>query len=253
MMRRKIVAGNWKMHTTPEEGLSLARQIMETAHANEHREVIFFPPFVHLPAIQQEVSVSPFFSVGAQNCSDQEKGAFTGEVAAFMLRAIDVSWVMIGHSERRQYYHETHAILKRKVDQAIAHQLLVMFCCGETLQQRQEGNFREVIRKQLEESLFHLDAEQINQVAIAYEPVWAIGTGQTATPDQAQEVHAFIRELLQQKYGDSVASAVRILYGGSVKADNARELFNKPDIDGGLVGGASLHASDFVSIIHAAE
>jgi triosephosphate isomerase len=252
-MRRKIVAGNWKMHTTPEEGLLLARQIMETAHTNEHREVIFFPPFVHLPTIQQEVSVSPFFSVGAQNCSDQEKGAYTGEVAAFMLRSINVSWVLVGHSERRQYYHETHAILKRKVDQVLANQLRVMFCCGETLQQRKDGNFREVIQQQLEESLFHLTAEQMDAVAIAYEPVWAIGTGQTATPEQAQEVHAFIRELIGKKYGKAVASQIRILYGGSVKPDNARELFNKPDIDGGLVGGASLHATDFVSIIHAAE
>lgn len=252
-MRRKIVAGNWKMHTTPEEGLLLARQIMETAHANEHREVIFFPPFVHLPSIQQEVSVSPFFSVGAQNCSDQEKGAFTGEVAAFMLRSLQVSWVLVGHSERRQYYYETHAILKRKVDLALANELMVMFCCGETLQQRQDGFFRDVIRQQLEESLFHVTAEQMASVAIAYEPVWAIGTGQTATPVQAQEVHAFIRELLDKKYGNTVASKIRILYGGSVKPDNAGDLFNKPDIDGGLVGGASLHASDFVSIIHAAE
>ncbi len=252
-MRRKIVAGNWKMHTTPEEGLFLARQIMETAPANEHREVIFFPPFVHLPTIQQEVSVSPFFSVGAQNCSDQEKGAFTGEVAAFMLRSIDITWVLVGHSERRQYYHETHAMLKRKVDIILSNELRVMFCCGETLQQRQEGNYRDVIQEQLEASLFHLKTEHMNHVAIAYEPVWAIGTGQTATPDQAQEVHAFIRELIEKKYGKTVASQIRILYGGSVKPDNARELFSKPDIDGGLVGGASLHATDFVSIIHAAE
>ncbi|MCX7744807.1 MAG: triose-phosphate isomerase [Flavobacteriales bacterium] len=252
-MRKKIVAGNWKMHTTPDEGLTLARQVMETAHANEHREVIFFAPFVHLTTLQKEVSVSPFFSVGAQNCSNHEKGAFTGEVAAFMLRSIDVSWVLVGHSERRQYYHENHTILKQKVDQALSQQLLVMFCCGETLDQRMEGNFREVIRKQLEESLFHLDATQMNQVAIAYEPVWAIGTGQTATPDQAQEVHAFIRELIKQKYGDGVAARVRIVYGGSVKPDNAKDLFNKPDIDGGLVGGASLNALDFVTIIHAAE
>lgn len=252
-MRRKIVAGNWKMHTTPEEGLLLARQIMETAHANEHREVIFFPPFVHLPSIQQEVSVFPYFSVGAQNCSDQEKGAFTGEVAAFMLRAIQVSWVLVGHSERRQYYCETHAIIKRKVDLALANELMVMFCCGETLQQRQKGNFRDVIQQQLEESLFHVTAEQMEHVAIAYEPVWAIGTGQTAIPEQAQEVHAFIRELINKKYGNTVASKIRILYGGSVKPENAGDLFNNPDIDGGLVGGASLHASDFVSIIHAAK
>jgi triosephosphate isomerase len=252
-MRKKIVAGNWKMNTTPEEGLNLVIQILHQVRANDKREVIFFPPFTHLDLIQKNIQNQPFFSVGAQNCSNELKGAYTGEISVKMLQAMNISWVMIGHSERRQIFSETSALLQKKTTIAVTVGMNIMFCCGETLEERESGDFKKIIETQLNDSLFHVDKEKMKTITIAYEPVWAIGTGKTATPEQAEEIHAFIRSLVQSKYDDETARQIRILYGGSVKADNANQLFNMPNIDGALVGGASLIANEFCQIISAAE
>jgi triosephosphate isomerase len=252
-MRKKIVAGNWKMNTTPEEGLNLVIQILHQVRANDKREVIFFPPFTHLDLIQKNIQNQPFFSVGAQNCSNELKGAYTGEISVKMLQAMNISWVMIGHSERRQIFSETSALLQKKTTIAVNVGMNIMFCCGETLEERESGDFKKIIETQLNDSLFHVDKEKMKTITIAYEPVWAIGTGKTATPEQAEEIHAFIRSLVQSKYDDETARQIRILYGGSVKADNANQLFNMPNIDGALVGGASLIANEFCQIISAAE
>lgn len=212
-------------------------------------EVVLFPPYVFLPPVVRVCADQQGISAGAQNCHQEEKGAFTGEVSAGMLASLGVTHVLVGHSERRAYFGEDDQMLAKKVERALAHGLTPVFCCGEMLQEREAGNHFEVIASQLENGLFWLDEKQILKTVIAYEPVWAIGTGVTASPDQAQEVHAFIRRLLLDKYGAGVSDSLPILYGGSCNAQNARELFSRQDVDGGLIGGASLKAEDFYKII----
>ncbi len=212
-------------------------------------EVVLFPPHVFLPPVVRICADHQGISAGAQNCHQEEKGAFTGEVSAGMLASLGVTHVLVGHSERRAYFGEDDQMLAKKVERALAHGLTPVFCCGEMLQEREAGNHFEVIKSQLGNGLFWLDEIQIRKTVIAYEPVWAIGTGVTASPDQAQEVHAFIRKLLADKYEAGVSANLSILYGGSCNAQNARELFSRQDVDGGLIGGASLKAEDFIKII----
>lgn len=248
-MRTRIVAGNWKMNKTLEEAQALTDEVV-ALHAKEIRgakEVILCVPFPFLASISKRLGNGPV-RAGAQDCSEHESGAYTGEVSAFMLKSIGIPYVILGHSERRQYFNEDGILLARKIDRALAHQLTPIFCCGEPLEIREQGTHGDLVRKHVEEGLFHLSAADISKVVIAYEPVWAIGTGKTATSAQAQEMHAVIRKQLFSKYGERVAQTVPILYGGSVKPDNAKELFSCPDVDGGLVGGASLKARDFIDI-----
>jgi len=249
MSRRKIAAGNWKMNTTFEDGMELARKI---SHASipEDVEVILGIPYVYLkPAIDMLLHV-PKVSVAAQNCHSKEKGAYTGEISTHMLSSISCPYVYIGHSERREYFNESSEELADKVDRAFAQKLDIVFCCGESLEIRKSGNQNEYVCRQIEESLFHLTKEQFRKLVIAYEPIWAIGTGETASPGQAQEMHNAIRSSFAAKYGDEVAATIPILYGGSVKSANAEEIFSQADVDGGLVGGASLDAEHFEKIIN---
>lgn len=247
-MRKKIVAGNWKMNTTPEEGVILAKEI-ESLLKQESKGtgVILCPPFTHIKDVVAAVSGSSI-EVGAQNCADQLSGAYTGEISVNMIKAIGAGYVIIGHSERRAYYHETNEILFNKVKLALANGLKVIYCCGETLEERNDNRLFDVIREQLFDGLFGLSADSFADVIVAYEPVWAIGTGVTATKEQAQEMHQFIRSLISEKYG-AMAETTTILYGGSCKPSNAVELFAQKDVDGGLIGGAALNAKDFVDII----
>lgn len=249
-MRKHIVAGNWKMNCTFGEADDLINGIMEQLESKElprETQLIVCPPFPYLEMTTDYANDS-YFLVGAQNVSDQERGAYTGEVSAEMLESLEIDYCIVGHSERRAYYGETDAMVAAKVDQLLAHSLKPIVCVGEVLEEREAGRQLEVVKSQVEKGLFHLTAEQIQQVVVAYEPVWAIGTGKTATPEQAQEIHAHIRSLLAGQYGQAVADEVSILYGGSCKPSNAKELFACPDIDGGLIGGASLKAEDFVAI-----
>jgi triosephosphate isomerase len=252
-MRKKIVAGNWKMNKTAEEAVALTSELVNMIKDEVRSEVavVLCPPALYLTTLNHYLKDTPNVSLGAQNCHEQTSGAYTGEIAAPMIRSIGVEYVIIGHSERRQYFGETNATLATKVDQALANDLTPIFCCGESLEQRQNEDFVAVVKKQLTESLFHLSAEQLAKVVIAYEPIWAIGTGLTASAEQAQEMHAALREHLAGKYGTEVADDISILYGGSVNAANAAELFASPDVDGGLVGGASLKSREFVNIIKA--
>lgn len=251
-MRQKIVAGNWKMNKTLDEGIQLAAELKQLLQADAPKcEVIVATPFIHLSKVAELLAESPV-GVSAQNCANHDKGAYTGEVSAEMVRSTGATHVILGHSERREYYGETPALLREKVDLALAAGLKVIFCIGETLQQREANQQEEVCKMELSESLFHLPAASWSQITIAYEPIWAIGTGKTATATEAQDIHAFIRRTIAQHYGEEVAEAVRILYGGSCKPTNAAELFAEPDIDGGLIGGASLKAADFMGIIKAA-
>ncbi|MBR0170189.1 MAG: triose-phosphate isomerase [Bacteroidales bacterium] len=252
-MRKHIVAGNWKMNNTFNEADDLLNSIMEQLEEKElprDTQVIVCPPFPFLEMTSDYANDS-YFMVGAQNVSDQEKGAYTGEVSAAMLESMEIDYCIVGHSERRAYYGETNKTVAAKVDQLLKHGLKPIVCVGEVLEEREANRQFEVVKQQVEEGLFHLDAEHLQQVVIAYEPVWAIGTGKTATPEQAQEIHHYIRTLLAQKYGDAVANEISILYGGSCKPSNAKELFACPDIDGGLIGGASLKAEDFIGIVTA--
>ena len=252
-MRKHIVAGNWKMNNTFNEADDLLNSIMEQLEEKElprDTQVIVCPPFPFLEMASDYANDS-YFMVGAQNVSDQEKGAYTGEVSAAMLESMEIDYCIVGHSERRAYYGETNKTVAAKVDQLLKHGLKPIVCVGEVLEEREANRQFEVVKQQVEEGLFHLDAEHLQQVVIAYEPVWAIGTGKTATPEQAQEIHHYIRTLLAQKYGDAVANEISILYGGSCKPSNAKELFACPDIDGGLIGGASLKAEDFIGIVTA--
>ena len=250
-MRKKIVAGNWKMNMNLQDGVALAKEINEALAADKPNcDVVVCTPFIHLASVAQVLDAS-VVGLGADNCADKEKGAFTGEVSAEMVKSTGAQYVILGHSERRQYYGETAAILKEKVDLALAHGLKVIFCCGETLEEREAEKQNEVVKAELEGSVFHLDAEAWKNIIIAYEPIWAIGTGKTATSDQAEEMLAYIRSIVAEKYGKDAAEDTSILYGGSCKASNAPELFSKPDIDGGLIGGASLKAADFKGIIDA--
>jgi len=249
-MRKHIVAGNWKMNCTFDEADELINGIMEKLENSElprETQLIVCPPFPYLEMTSDYANDS-YFMVGAQNVSDQEKGAYTGEVSAEMLESMEIDYCIVGHSERRGYYGETDKIVAAKVDQLLKHGLKPIVCVGEVLEEREAGKQLDVVKRQVEEGLFHLTAEQMKEVVIAYEPVWAIGTGKTATPEQAQEIHAHIRSLLTAKYGKELADEISILYGGSCKPSNAKELFACPDIDGGLIGGASLKAEDFVAI-----
>jgi triosephosphate isomerase (TIM) len=250
-MRTKIVAGNWKMNKTLAEAQALVTELTSAvAGIKTSAKIVVCVPFPYLPAIQTQLGASGRIQVGAQNCSEHESGAYTGEVSAAMIKSCGVPYVIVGHSERRQYFGEDGALLAKKVDKALAHQLTPIFCCGEPLEIREKGTHEALVRKQTEDGLFHLSAEAIQKVVIAYEPVWAIGTGKTASAQQAQDMHAVIRKHIEGKYGKAVADKITILYGGSVKPDNAKELFSCPDVDGGLVGGASLKASDFTGIIN---
>ena len=250
-MRKKIVAGNWKMNLNLQDGVALAKEINEALVAEKPNcEVIICTPFIHLASVAQVLDQN-VVALGAENCADKAKGAYTGEVSAEMVKSTGAQYVILGHSERRQYYGETAEILKEKVDLALANGLKILFCCGETLEERQAEKQNEVVKAELEGSVFHLDAEAWKNIVIAYEPIWAIGTGMTATSDQAEEMLAYIRSIVAEKYGQEAAEETSILYGGSCKASNAPELFSKPNIDGGLIGGASLKCADFKGIIDA--
>jgi triosephosphate isomerase len=251
-MRKKIVAGNWKMNLELNEGIALARAVNEhfITEPLKGKEVILCTPFIHLSMVSSLLS-APGLSVGAQNCNDHKSGAYTGEVSAAMIRSTGASYVIIGHSERRTFYQEDDNLLAAKTGEALRNNLMVIFCCGEVLAEREKKSHFEVVRRQLENGLFIMPEEDFRKCVIAYEPVWAIGTGITATPAQAQEMHHFIRELIAAKYGRKTAEDTTILYGGSCKASNAGELFANPDVDGGLIGGASLVKEEFCNIVKA--
>lgn len=249
-MRKKIVAGNWKMNKTWEEAQALTSEIIgmvaDEVKGNVH--VVLCTPFPYLLSVKNQLGNSTKIAVGAQNCSEHDAGAYTGEVSALMLKSMGIPYVIVGHSERRQYFGEDGKRLATKVDKALANGITPIFCCGEPLEIRENGTHEQLVKKQVEESLFHLSTDALQKVVIAYEPVWAIGTGKTATSQQAQDMHAVIRRHLASNYG-AIAENISILYGGSVKADNAKELFACVDVDGGLVGGASLKSREFVEII----
>lgn len=250
-MRKKIVAGNWKMNLNLQEGVALAKELNDALKAEKPNcDVIICTPFIHLASIANFLDQS-VVALGAENCADKEKGAYTGEVSAEMVKSTGASYVILGHSERRAYYHETSEILKEKVNLALANGLKVIFCVGEILEEREANRQNDVVKAQLEGSLYDLTPEQFANVVLAYEPVWAIGTGKTATAEQAEEMHAFIRATIAEKFGKMAAEETSILYGGSCKASNAKELFAKPNVDGGLIGGAALKADSFTGIIDA--
>lgn len=247
-MRKKLVAGNWKMNMTFSEGIDLINNILNQApNIPQGVELLIAPPFIHTSEAARLIKESPVH-LGAQNCSQHDGGAYTGEISARMLRSTGVTHVILGHSERRAYFHEEAEMLKGKISQALQNQVIPIFCCGEQLDERENGQHFKTITQQLEDSLFSFSSEELSTLIIAYEPVWAIGTGKTASPEQAQEMHAHIRQLMLNKYGKSFADELTILYGGSCKPGNAKELFANPDVDGGLIGGASLKPDDFLAI-----
>ncbi len=249
MERQHIVAGNWKMNKTYTEGRDLANQIVESLQPSEVL-VILCPPYIHLTNISNIIKDVTNLSVGAQNCYHKQQGAYTGEVSPQMLKSTGAEYVILGHSERREYFDESDEMLAQKIDLVLETGLRPIFCCGEKLEVREAGEHEALVARQVRTALFHLPPETMQRVVIAYEPVWAIGTGKTASPAQAQDMHRYIRGLLAQQYGSEVAEGTSILYGGSVKPDNATELFSQPDVDGGLIGGASLKADDFLAIVH---
>lgn len=250
-MRKKIVAGNWKMNTNLQEGVALAKEINEALKAAQPKcDVIVAVPFTHLASINAVIDPAKL-GLGAENCANHKSGAYTGEVSAPMVASTGATYVILGHSERRQYYGETSEILKEKVALALENNLTPIFCIGEVLEERENGTYNEVVKKQIEEALFNLSAEDFGKIILAYEPVWAIGTGKTATDDQAEDMHAFIRGVIADRYGKEVAENTSILYGGSCKPSNAPQLFAKPDVDGGLIGGASLECGSFMGIVNA--
>ena len=250
-MRKKIVAGNWKMNLNLQEGISLAKELNATLEAEKPNcDVVICTPFIHLASVAQVVNPA-IIGVGAENCADKEQGAFTGEVSAAMVKSTGAQYVILGHSERRAYQKETFEQLEEKVKLALKNGLKVIFCVGEVLAEREANIQNKAVKEALEGSVLSLGAEDFKNVIIAYEPVWAIGTGKTATAEQAEDMHAFIRSVIAEKYGQDIAENTSILYGGSCKASNAPELFSKPDIDGGLIGGASLKCTDFKGIIDA--
>jgi triosephosphate isomerase len=250
-MRQNIVAGNWKMNKTLQEGVELATELNNILAAKTPNcKVVVGVPATHITEVVKAVDAAKI-SVAAQNCADKESGAYTGEISASMVQSTGAECVILGHSERREYYGETNEILKEKTDLALANGLTPIFCIGEVLEEREANKQNEVVKTQIEEALFHLSADEFGKIVLAYEPVWAIGTGKVATPEQAQEIHAYIRSVIADKYGAEVADNCSILYGGSCKPSNAKELFANPDVDGGLIGGASLKAEDFVGIIDA--
>jgi triosephosphate isomerase len=248
-MRQKIVAGNWKMNKNASETQTLLQELVEKAPHN-NAKIIVAPTFVNLAAAVNQLK-NTSIEVAAQNMHQHENGAYTGEISADMLQSIGVNTVIIGHSERRAYFNETDSILAYKVNTALNHNMKVIFCFGEELKDRQNNQHFNVVENQLRDGLFDIANESWENIVLAYEPVWAIGTGETASPEQAQEMHAFIRETVREHYGSNIAQSVSILYGGSVKPDNAKEIFGKPDVDGGLIGGAALKVDDFVAIINA--
>ena len=251
MTRKKIVAANWKMNLTLRQGEELVDALIEGLPKNLTCEVVIAPPLTHIHFLVNQISGTPIHPA-AQNCHHAASGAYTGEVSVEMLKSAGATYCITGHSERRQIFNETNDFIKSKVDSILKGDLIPIFCCGEPLDIREKGEQNSFVLKQLEESIFHLEESSFRKLVIAYEPIWAIGTGVTASPEQAQEMHAFIRASIQTKYGTEVSQAVQILYGGSMKADNAKSLFTKPDVDGGLVGGASLEAKGFLAIIEAA-
>ncbi len=251
-MRKNIVAGNWKMHTCRDEAVLLASAVNKNVKEkvdNNDTGVVIAPPFIHLSLINQVVDTDRI-CIAAQNCASEPKGAFTGEVSARMLRSYGVKAVILGHSERRAYYGETDETLMKKVNLVIENDMRPIFCCGEKLDERESNNHFDVVKNQIANVVFNLSSQDFEKVIIAYEPVWAIGTGKTASAEQAQEMHEYIRKLIKEKYGNETAENTTILYGGSCKPSNAKELFSKPDVDGGLIGGASLNADDFTAIIN---
>jgi triosephosphate isomerase (TIM) len=251
-MRKKIVAGNWKMNMNLSEGLTLARSIKEyfSEHPSKRAEVVVCTPFIHLAGVSEILKNSKVI-LGAQNCASESSGAFTGEVSCGMLKSTGSQYVIIGHSERRTYYNEDDNLLNKKTLLALTNGLTVIFCCGEVLREREQNIYFKVVKSQLEVGLFNLPKEDFKKIVIAYEPVWAIGTGLTASPEQAQEMHSYIRNLIKEKYGKEVSDHITILYGGSCKPSNAAEIFAMPDVDGGLIGGASLKKEDFCAIVEA--
>ncbi len=250
-MRQNIVAGNWKMNKNLQEGVELAKELQSNLASNKPNcRVIIGTPFIHLTEVCKTAD-QDLIGVSAQNCADHEAGAYTEEISAEMVKSTGARYVILGHSERRAYYGEDNAILKTKTDLALKNGLTPIFCIGEVLEEREAEKHFDVVKSQIEEALFHLSADDFKKLILAYEPVWAIGTGKTASPDQAQEMHAFIRKTLADKYEQEVADEISILYGGSCKPSNAKELFANPDVDGGLIGGAALKAEDFQGIIAA--
>jgi triosephosphate isomerase len=249
-MRTKIVAGNWKMNKNCEETEDLLNELIEKLPLDKEVQIVVAPTYVNLASAVDHLEFTNI-TVAAQNLHQAESGAYTGEISADMLKSVGVNTVILGHSERRAIFHETDAIIAAKVDTALKHDMTVIFCFGEELKDRQNNQHFNVVENQLRDGLFHLGKEAWEDIILAYEPVWAIGTGETASPEQAQEMHAFIRETVRHTYGSTLAEAVSILYGGSVKPDNAQEIFGKPDVDGGLIGGAALKADDFVAIVNA--
>lgn len=249
-MRKKYAAGNWKMNKTFEEGQILLSEVVNMVKdelTHPHVQVVLGVPFPYLSTFSKLID-TPKVALGAQNCYPKASGAYTGEVSVPMLKSVGVKYVIIGHSERREYFGETDAFIAEKTDAILAEELTPIFCCGETLAQREAGIHFDFVKGQITNSLFHLDAETVKKVVIAYEPIWAIGTGVTATSAQAQEMHKVLRDHLADQYGREIAEEISILYGGSVGAANAQELFSQPDVDGGLVGGASLKSRDFTEI-----
>ncbi|MFT6214903.1 MAG: triosephosphate isomerase [Roseivirga sp.] len=249
-MRKKIVAGNWKMNKNLSDGLGLASEVVNIVNDELHDDVtvVLCTPFIHLSQVAKIVEGSGKVFLAAQNMSEHESGAYTGDTSVEMIKSVGAQFVVVGHSERRQYHNESNEQLAKKVDLALAHGLTPIFCCGESLDVRESGKEVAFVTSQLTESLFHLTEEEIQKVVIAYEPIWAIGTGKTASSQQAQDMHKSLREFLAGQFGQEVADEISLLYGGSAKPDNAPELFSQPDVDGGLIGGASLKARDFVSI-----
>ena len=249
-MRTQIAAANWKMNLTFQQGEKLLDDILEAGiKLKDHQKTIFAGPFPYLTMTRSEVTDEKNYYPAAQNCHHKKSGAFTGEVSAEMLHSLKITYCIVGHSERREHFSETNAVLAEKINLCLANFITPIFCCGEALSIREAGTQNALVAQQLKQSLFHLTTEQIKSIVIAYEPIWAIGTGKTATTEQAQEMHAHLRSILADQYGEAVANEIPVLYGGSVKANNAKELFNCPDVDGGLVGGASLLAEDFIEII----
>ena len=250
-MRKQIAAANWKMNLTLQQGETLINTLLTLPHnLKENQQAVFGVPFPYLTTIKKLIEGQHNFFIAAQNSSDKKAGAYTGETSAEMLFSIGVDYVILGHSERREYFGESNALLGQKINLAFEYGLKPIFCCGEPLSIREAETQNSYVETQLKESLFHLTEEQLKGFVIAYEPIWAIGTGKTASSAQAQEMHAYIRKVLATEYGDEIANTISILYGGSVKASNAKEIFGQPDVDGGLVGGASLIAEEFAAIIN---
>ena len=250
-MRKKIVAGNWKCNTNLQEGVELAKNVDNLVALQGAKDVVVVlgTPFTHIVKVVETVDTERI-GVAAQNCAAEAKGAFTGEVSAAMIKSTGAGYVILGHSERREYYGETSTTLNKKLALALENGLTPIYCCGEPLEIREAGTENEFVKRQLDETIFNLSSEDFKKIIIAYEPIWAIGTGKTASSAQAQEIHAYIRSIVAEKFGDEIAQGVSILYGGSCNAKNAKELFANPDVDGGLIGGASLKADDFIQIIN---